>query len=87
MFPLPFEWCIPYNQWWLNVKNIGVTVVIDGDNLPSQVRIGLTDLPNIGGASGPPSSGTTGIKYQPFGTKNSQNDCIYEIRYRLIDAS
>ena len=27
---------------------------IDRDNLPSQVQIGLTDLPNIGGASGPP---------------------------------
>jgi len=37
-------------------------VVIGGDNLPSPVRIGLTDLPNIGGASGPPGppgSGTT----------------------------
>ena len=29
-------------------------VVIGGDNLPSPVVIGLTDLPNIGGASGPP---------------------------------
>ena len=28
-------------------------VVIGGDNLPSPVRIGLTDLKNIGGASGP----------------------------------
>ena len=39
-------------------------VVIGGDNLPSSVGIGLTDLPNIGeGASGPPapSSGTTEI--------------------------
>ena len=27
---------------------------IGGDNLPSPVEIGLTDLPNIGGASGPP---------------------------------
>ena len=26
---------------------------------PPPVGIGLTDLPNIGGASGPPSSGTT----------------------------
>jgi hypothetical protein len=41
---------------------LGVPVVIGGDNLPSPVGIGLTDLPNIGGASGPPgppSSGTT----------------------------
>ena len=40
-------------------------VVIGGDNLPSPVRIGLTDLTNIGGASGPPgptSSGTTDRK-------------------------
>ena len=39
-------------------------VVIGGDNLSSLVRIGLTDLPNIGGASdppGPPGSGITGI--------------------------
>ena len=32
----------------------GGPVVIGGDNLPSPVRIGLTDLQNIGGASGPP---------------------------------
>ena len=29
-------------------------VIIGGDNLPSPVRIRLTDLTNIGGASGPP---------------------------------
>ena len=43
-------------------KTLGVPVVIGGDNLPSPVEIGLADLPNIGGASGPPgppSSGTT----------------------------
>ena len=28
--------------------------MIGGDNLPSPVAKGLTDLPNIGGASGPP---------------------------------
>ena len=34
---------------------MGVPVVIGGDNLPSPVVIGLTDLKNIGGgASGPP---------------------------------
>ena len=31
-----------------------VPVAIGGDNLPSPVGIGLTDPPNIGGASGPP---------------------------------
>jgi hypothetical protein len=43
---------------------MGVPVVIGGDNLPSPVEIGLTDLPNIGGASGPPGppgSGTTEV--------------------------
>ena len=42
-------------------------VVIGGDNLPSPVRIGLTDLQNIGGASGPPGppgSGTTVLNTQ-----------------------
>ena len=34
---------------------MGVPVVIGGDNLPSPVGIGLTDLPNIGeGAVAPP---------------------------------
>ena len=33
---------------------MGVPVVIGGDNQPFPVRIGLTDLTNIGGASGPP---------------------------------
>ena len=33
---------------------MGVPIVIGGDNLPSPVGIGLTDLPNIGKASGPP---------------------------------
>ena len=33
---------------------MGVPVVIGGDNLPSPVPIGLNDLKNIGGASGPP---------------------------------
>ena len=36
-------------QWCRKVKNIGGPVVIGGDNLPSLVRIGLSDLQNIGG--------------------------------------
>ena len=40
---------------------MGVPVVIGGDNLPSPVEIGLTDLPNIGGASGPPGPPSSGI--------------------------
>ena len=40
-----------------------VPLVIGGDNLPSPVVIGLTDLPNIGGEAsglpGPPGSGIT----------------------------
>ena len=40
-------------------KTLGVPVVMGGDNLPSLVRIGLTDLQNSGvGASGP--NGPTG---------------------------
>ena len=44
-----------YLQWCQKVKNIGVgvPVAIGGDNLPSPIEIGLTDLPNIAGASGP----------------------------------
>ena len=43
------------------MKNIWGPVVIGGDNLPSPVQIGLTDLPNIGGASGPPGPPGSGI--------------------------
>ena len=42
-------------------KTLGVPVVIGGDNLSSPVGIGLTDLPNnrgVTGPPGPPSSGT-----------------------------
>ena len=39
-------------------KIFGVSVVIGGDNLSSQDGIGLTDLPNIGGSSGPPAPGS-----------------------------
>ena len=35
--------------------------MIGRDNLPSPVGIGLTDLPNIGGASGPPGPPGSGI--------------------------
>ena len=35
-------------------KTLGVPAVIGGDNLPSPIGIGLTDLPNIGGPSDPP---------------------------------
>ena len=45
--------CIP-EYIFLTVKNIWVPVVIGGDNLPSPVKIGLTDLPNIGGPVAPP---------------------------------
>jgi hypothetical protein len=42
-------------QWCRKVKNFGgarLPVVIGGDNLPSPVGIGLSNLPNIGRASG-----------------------------------
>ena len=37
--------CSDAGRW----KTLGVPVVISGNNLPSPVGIGLTDLPNIGG--------------------------------------
>ena len=39
----------------------GGAVGIGGDNLPVLVGIGLTDLLNIGGASGPPDPPGSGI--------------------------
>ena len=36
------------------MKNLGVPVVIGGDNLPSTVETGLSEMPNIGEASDPP---------------------------------
>ena len=42
-------------------KHGGVPVAIGGDNLPSPFGIGLTDLPNIGGASGPPGPPSSDI--------------------------
>ena len=35
---------------------MGVPLVIVGENLPFPVRIGLTNLPNIGRVSGPPGT-------------------------------
>ena len=49
--------CSDAGRW----KTLRGPVVIGGDNLPSPVRIGLTDLPNIGGASGPPGPPGSGI--------------------------
>ena len=43
------------------LPTLGVPVAIGGDNLPSPVGIGLTDLPNIGRASGPPDPPGSGI--------------------------
>ena len=42
--------CSDAGRW----KTLGVPAVIGGDNLPSPDGKGLTDLPNIGGTSGPP---------------------------------
>ena len=38
----------------MHLSDAGVPVVIGGNNLPSPVGIGLTELPNIEGASGSP---------------------------------
>ena len=48
-------------QWCRKVKTLGVPVVIGGDNLPSPVGIGLTDLPNILGRHWPPWPPGSGI--------------------------
>ena len=59
-------------------------MVIGRDNLPSPVEIGLIDLPNIGGASGPPGSGITVsvmgrskgyAKYYPFVDHDHDLEC------------
>ena len=50
---------------------MGVPVVIGGDNLPSPVGIGLTDMPNIGGASGPTGYSGSGITVPYSETNNS----------------
>ena len=57
---------LPKNEinegFFMDCQCQGVPVVIGGENLPSPVGTGLTDLPKIGGASGtpgPPSSGIT----------------------------
>ena len=49
--------CSDAGRW----KASGVPVVIGGNNLPSPVGIGLTNLPNIGGSCGPPGSPGSGI--------------------------
>ena len=51
------------------MKNIGgaketrVPVVIGGDNLPSPVGIGLTDLPNMGGGGQGPPLGLASLRF------------------------
>jgi hypothetical protein len=47
-------------------KTLGVPVVLGGDNLPSPIGIGLTDLTNIGGPTGLPGSGITDLKVNIF---------------------
>ena len=49
-----------------------VPVAIGGDNLSSPVGIGLTNLPNIGGANGPPGPPGFGITAVSFSEKTRQ---------------
>ena len=53
VYPLPTPYCSDAGR----CKTLGVPVVIGGDNLPTKVWIGLTNLPNIfflgGGAVAP----------------------------------
>jgi hypothetical protein len=74
-----------------------VPVVIGGDNLPSPVGIGLTDLPNIGGASGPPGPPSSGItvgnhksefvffNYGTFTQNMLQENEYYNLRLKIKD--
>ena len=63
---------------------MGVPVVIGGDNLPSPVGIGLTDLPNIGGASGPPGppgSGTT-----EGGVRSTVSGVFEDLKFKISES-
>ena len=63
--------------------------MIGGDNLPSPVRLGLTDLQKIGegdsGPPGPPGSGTTAIYYRLFMylTSAVYNQKLFQIKSGL----
>ena len=52
-----------------------------GDNLPSPVGIELTDLPNIGGASGPPGPPGSGTTVQDYERMNVADALISKIFY------
>ena len=69
-------------------------VVIGGDNLPSPVGIGLTDLPNIGGGAsgplGPPGSGIT-VEHKVLlyfrsnlKTRCVKNNKVFRIKVQII---
>ena len=59
-------------------------VVTVGDNLPSPVRIGLTDLTNIG-PHGPPGSGTTDMDYIQEKSAHVSKKLIYDIQLIPVD--
>ena len=50
-------------------------VIIGGNNLPSLVGIGLTDLPNMGRGSGPPAPPGSGITGYRSEADLRQEDC------------
>ena len=52
---VPLFWIHLRRQWCRKLKKFGGrgAIVIGGDNLPSPVEIGLTDLPNIAGPVAP----------------------------------
>ena len=78
-----FLWIFIWTQWLLLgtfflkrqwCQKVGVPVVIGGDNLPSLLGIGLTDLPNIEGASPPVPTSLKSIPHKSqFSEKNSEN--------------
>ena len=52
--PIIFSLYQSYHRAVGRSENSGVPVLFGRHNLPSPVGIGLTDLPNIGGALAPP---------------------------------
>ena len=66
------------------MKNIGGwPVVIGGDNLPSPVGIGLTDLPNIGGPSGPPGPLVPASLYKIPSESKTEKDSSQKGKHRV----
>ena len=65
---------------------MGVPVVIGGDNLPSPVGIGLTDMPNIGGPVAPLALAPPVPASLVHDRKFLKNDFLLLMRYVTSDS-